>query len=97
MAKLLRVLDLFCLNNIFAKPHTKMTMVLHFSHQNDVGLRALNVILRETLVLIVVLILESKALYHYEKYCYVNYFEAFFHHASFKSCLLYTSPSPRDA
>ena len=32
-----RVLDLFCLDNIFAKPRTKMTTVLRFSRQNEVG------------------------------------------------------------
>ena len=78
-------LTCFALTIFFTKPHTKMTMVLRFSHQNDVGLRALNVVLWETLVLVVVLILESKALYYYKKCCYVNYFEAFFHHASFRS------------
>ena len=51
-----RVLD------IFAKPRTKMTTVSRFSRQNDVGLRALNVVLLENLVLVVVLVLESKAL-----------------------------------
>ena len=57
-----RVLDLFCLD-IFAKPRAKMTTVLRFSRQNDVGLRALNVALWENLVLVVVLGLQSKALY----------------------------------
>ena len=40
-----------------------MTTVSRFSRQNDVGLRALNVDLWENLVLVVVLVLESKALY----------------------------------
>ena len=40
-----------------------MTKVLRFSRQNDVGLRALNVVLWENLVLVVVLVLESKALF----------------------------------
>ena len=57
-----RVLGLFCLDNIFAKPRTKMTTVSRFSRQNDVGLRALNVVLWENLVLTVVLVLDSKAL-----------------------------------
>ena len=39
-----------------------MTTVSRFSRQNDVGLRALNVVLREILVLLVFLVLESKAL-----------------------------------
>ena len=56
------VLDLFWLDNIFAKPRIKVTTVLRFSRQNDVGLRALNVALKENLVLVVVLVLESKAL-----------------------------------
>ena len=37
-----------------------MTTVSRFSHQNDVGLHALNVVLRENFVLVVVLVLESK-------------------------------------
>ena len=41
--------------------------VSRFSRQNDVGLRALNVALRENLVLVVVLVLESKALYYPEE------------------------------
>ena len=57
-----RVLVLFWLDDIFAKPRTKMTTVSRFSRQNDVGLRALNVVLWENLVLVVVLVLESKAL-----------------------------------
>ena len=40
-----------------------MTMVARFSRQNDAGLRALTVVLRENLVVVVVLVLESKALY----------------------------------
>ena len=40
-----------------------MTTVSRFPRQNDVGLRALNV-LWENLVLVVVLVLESKALYY---------------------------------
>ena len=39
-----------------------MTMVSRFSRQNDVGLRTLNAVLWENLVLVVVLVLESKAL-----------------------------------
>jgi len=46
----------------FAKPRTKMTTVSRFSRQNDLGLRARNVVLRENLVLLVVLVLESKTL-----------------------------------
>ena len=38
-----------------------MTTVSRFSRQNDVGLRALNAALRENLVLVVVLVLESFA------------------------------------
>ena len=38
-----------------------MTTVSRFSRQNDVGLRALNVALRENLVLVVILVLESFA------------------------------------
>ena len=41
-----------------------LTTVSRFSRQNDVGLRALKVLLWENLVLAVVLILESKALYN---------------------------------
>ena len=48
--------------NIFAKPHTKMTTV-RFPRQNDAGLRALTVVLRGKLVLVVVLVLNSKALH----------------------------------
>ena len=59
----LPVLYLFCLDNIFAKPRTKMTTVSRFSRQNDVGLRVLNVVLWENLVLVRVLLLESEALY----------------------------------
>ena len=40
-----------------------MTTVSRFSRQNDVGLRALSVALWQNLVLVVVVILESKALY----------------------------------
>ena len=50
-------LDLFRHDNIFVKLRTKMTTVSRFSRQNDSGLRALNVILWENLVLVVV---ESK-------------------------------------
>ena len=39
-----------------------MTTVSRFSRQNDVGLNELNVDLWENLVLVVVLVLESKAL-----------------------------------
>ena len=42
-----------------------MNTVPPFSRQNDAGLHALNVVLRENLVLVVVLVLESKAL-HYQ-------------------------------
>ena len=42
-----------------------MTTVSPFSRQNEAGLRALTVVLRENLVLVVVLVLESKALYYY--------------------------------
>ena len=41
-----------------------MTTVSRFSRQNDAGLRALNVVLRENLVLVVVLVLESKGPYY---------------------------------
>ena len=37
-----------------------MTTVSRFSRQNDAGLRALNVVLWENLVLVVFLVLESK-------------------------------------
>ena len=40
-----------------------MTTVSRFSRQNDAGLRALNIVLWENLVLVDVLVLESKALY----------------------------------
>ena len=39
-----------------------MTVVSRFSRQNDAGLRPRAVVLRENLVLVVVLVLESKAL-----------------------------------
>ena len=45
---------------IFAKRHSKMTSVSRFSRKNDAGLRALNVVLGENLVLVLVLVLESK-------------------------------------
>ena len=41
-----------------------MTTVSRFPRQNDVGLRALNVVRWENLVLVVVLVLESKGLYY---------------------------------
>ena len=41
-----------------------MTTVTSFSRQNDAGLRALNVFLRENLVLVVVLVLESEGPYY---------------------------------
>ena len=41
-----------------------MTTASRFSRQNDASLRALTVVLRENLVLVVVLVLESKALYY---------------------------------
>ena len=37
-------------------------LVSRFSHQNDAGLNARNVVLRENFVLVVVFVLESKAL-----------------------------------
>ena len=40
-----------------------MTTVSRFSRQNDVGLRVLNIALGENLVLAVVLVLDSKALF----------------------------------
>ena len=40
-----------------------MTTASRFSRQNDASLRSLTVVLRENLVLVVVLVLESKALY----------------------------------
>ena len=40
-----------------------MTTVTRFSRQNDAGLRALNVFLRENLVLVVALVLESEGPY----------------------------------
>ena len=40
-----------------------MTTVSRFSRQNDAGLRTLNIVPWENLVLVVVLVLESKALY----------------------------------
>ena len=40
-----------------------MTTVSRFSRQNDVGLRALNNALSENLVVVVVVVLESKVLY----------------------------------
>ena len=67
-----RVLDLFCLDNIFAKPRTKMTTVLRSPRQNDVGLQVLKVVLWENLVLVVVLVLESKALYWSLSYCDIH-------------------------
>ena len=53
--------------NLTKMTTTKMTTVLRFFRQNDVGLRALNVALWENLVLVVVLVLESKALYYLTK------------------------------
>lgn len=44
------------------KAHTKMTTVSCFSRQNEGGLCTLNVVRGENLVLVVVFILESKAL-----------------------------------
>ena len=44
------------------KTHTKMTTVSSFSRQNDADSCALNVVRGENLVLVVVLILGSKAL-----------------------------------
>ena len=41
-----------------------MTTVTRFPRQNDAGLRALNVFLRENLVLVVVLVLESEGPYY---------------------------------
>ena len=42
-----------------------MTTVSSFSRENDGSLRALNVVLWENLVLVVVLVLESKVLYFF--------------------------------
>ena len=56
------VLHLFWHDNIFAKPCTKM-MVPCFSRQNNGGWHAFNVVLWENLTLVVILILESEALY----------------------------------
>ena len=39
-----------------------MTTASRFSRQNDAGLRVLMIVLRENLVLVVILVLESKAL-----------------------------------
>ena len=58
-----RDLDLFQYDNIFAQSRTKMTTVSSFSRQNDAGLRGLTIVLWENLVIVVVLVLESKALY----------------------------------
>ena len=41
-----------------------MTTVSRFSRQNGAGLRALTVLLWESLVLVVVFVLESKALFY---------------------------------
>jgi len=41
-----------------------MMTVSRFSHQNDTGLRALNVVQWENLVLVVVLVVESKGPYY---------------------------------
>ena len=60
-----RVLDFFWHDIIFAKPRTKMTTISRFSRQNDAVLRTLSVVLWENLVLVVVRVLESKALYHH--------------------------------
>ena len=43
-----------------------MTTVSRFSRQNDADLHALNIVLWENLVLLVVLVLESRALYYVE-------------------------------
>ena len=48
-----------------------MTTVSRFSRQNNVGLHALNVVLWENLVLVIVLVLESKALYWYHRRTWV--------------------------
>ena len=53
---------MFWHDNIFAKPRTKMMTASRFSRQNEAGLRALNVVLWENLV--VVLVLESKGPYY---------------------------------
>ena len=47
-----------------------MTTVSRFSPQNDVGFRALNVVIWGNLVLVAVLVLESKALYCETEYWY---------------------------
>ena len=46
--------------------------ILRFSRQNDAGLRALNVVLWENLVLVVVLVLESKGPYYKSVYTLVT-------------------------
>ena len=48
-----------------------MTTVSRFSRQNDAGLRLLNVVLRENLVLVLVRVLESKDPY-YLQLCDLN-------------------------
>ena len=57
------VLHLFWHDNIFAKPHSKMMMVPCFFCQNNGGWHALNVALWENLTLVVILILETEAVY----------------------------------
>ena len=50
-----------------------MTTVSRFSRQNDAGLRALNVALWENLVLVVVLVLESKGPYYNKRVLLFNF------------------------
>lgn len=64
MPKLLwHVLDLFWHYNFFANPVLKITRVSHFFCQNEAGFCRLNEFLWGNLVLVVILIQESKALY----------------------------------
>ena len=49
--------------DIFAKTRSRMTTVITFSRQNDVGSRVSNTQCWENLVLLVVLVSESKALW----------------------------------
>ena len=65
-----RVLHLFRHDNILAKPRSKTTTVSRISRQNDAGLRALNVALWENLVLVVVLVLESKGPFYWQERYY---------------------------
>ena len=49
--------------DILAKTRSRVTTATIFSLQNDAGLRVSNTVYWENLVLVVVLVLESKALY----------------------------------